>query len=156
MMSSQKNKAHKPLRLQAKDPHDLKILSALLQDALIHTAGMHYSPEEQQFTVMANRFCWESEPEAEGYTSMHQRTRSALHFSHVKRVRQTGIDRSHAHQFHNLLTVHADKEGEIHLLFSDNTKICLYVDQILCCLTDLNDHWWTHQQPKHEQLLAKS
>lgn len=140
---------HKPLRLKAEDPHDLKILSALLQDALIHTGGMHYSPDAHLFTILANRFCWEAEPEEVEGEKLHKRTHSGLHFSHVTQVRHSGIDQAHHHKHHNLLAVHADKEGEIHLIFSDGEQICLHVDQIMAHLTDLHEHWWTHQKPEH-------
>ena len=143
------NNEHKPLRLKAQDPHDIKILSALLQDALIHTGGMHYSPDAHLFTLLANRFCWEAEPEEVEDEKMHKRTHSGVHFSHVTRVRQSGIDHTHTHKHHNLLAVHADKENEIHLIFSDGEQICLHVDQILAHLTDLHEHWWTPQKPEH-------
>ena len=142
-------KKHKRLRLKAQDQHDLKILSALLQDALIHTGGMHYSPDAHLFTILANRFCWESEPEEVEGGKLHKRTHSGIHFSHVNRVRQTGIDRAHAHKHHNLLAIHGDKKDEIHLIFSDGEQVCLHVDQILAHLTDLHEHWWTHQKPEH-------
>lgn len=148
-MTKKVNKEHTPLKLQANDQHDLKILSALLQDSLIHVGGMHYNPDAHLFTLLANRFCWEGEPEMTNSTKLHKRTHSGVHFSHVTQVRQAGINQAHTHKMHNLLTVHGDKQGEIHLVFSDNVQICLHVDQILCHLNDLHEAWWTHQQPSH-------
>ena len=135
------DKKHKPLRLKAEDPHDLKVISALLQDALIHSGGMHFSPDAHLFTVLANRFCWEAEPEEVEGEKLHKRTHSGVHFSHVTKVRHTGIDRSKSHQLHNLLAVHGDKDGEIHLIFSNGEQICLHVDQIMAHLTDMHEHW---------------
>jgi hypothetical protein len=146
---SKPDNKHKPLRLKAEDPKDLKVISALLQDAIIHTGGMQYSPDAHLFTVLANRFVWEAEPEEVEGEKLHKRTHSGVHFSNVTRVRHSGIDRSQPDQLHNLLAVHGDKDGEIHLIFSDGEQVCLHVDQILAHLTDLHENWWTHQKPEH-------
>ena len=47
------------LRLAAKDEADLEVVSALLQDAIIVGADMHYDAQHDCFMIVANRFCWE-------------------------------------------------------------------------------------------------
>ena len=47
------------LRLVAKDETDLEVVSALLQDAIIAGADMHYDEQHDCFMFVANRFCWE-------------------------------------------------------------------------------------------------
>jgi hypothetical protein len=140
---------HKPLRLKAQDPHDFKVISALLQDALIPTTGIHYDPDAHLFTLLANRFCWEHEPDDNDGTPMHKRTHSGVHISHVSKVMQSGMNQKDLTKIHNLLTVHADKHGEVHLIFSEGMQIKLHVDDLLCHLTDLYEHWWTPQAPNH-------
>jgi hypothetical protein len=144
------NKAHKSLRLQAQTPQDITVLSALLQDALIHIGGMHYNPKEGLFTLLANRFCWETGAHEIDGLAVHKRTRSGLHFSHVTSVRHKGIARTQLRRIHNLLAIRCLRDNEIRLLFSHNAQISLSVNKILCHLTDLQDHWWTTQKPIHE------
>ena len=44
------------LRLVAKDEVDLEVVSALLQDAIIAGADMHYDAQHDCFMIVANRF----------------------------------------------------------------------------------------------------
>ena len=47
------------LKLHAQSSDDIKILSALLQDALIAGADMVFDKAENTFMLVANRYCWE-------------------------------------------------------------------------------------------------
>ena len=47
------------LRLVANDEADLQVVSALLQDAIIAGADLHYDAQHECFMIVANRFCWE-------------------------------------------------------------------------------------------------
>ena len=51
------------LKLRARDPEDLRVLSACLQDALVPLADIAYLKPEQRFVLVVNRFMWESAPE---------------------------------------------------------------------------------------------
>ena len=48
------------LKLRARDPEDLRVLSACLQDALVPLADIAYLKPEQRFVLVVNRFMWES------------------------------------------------------------------------------------------------
>ena len=47
------------LLLVAREEADLEVVSALLQDAIIAGADMHYDAQDNCFIIVANRFCWE-------------------------------------------------------------------------------------------------
>ena len=51
--------ARTSLRLQAREPDDLEIVSAMLQDAVIAVRDMAFLPAERRFVMVANRFRWE-------------------------------------------------------------------------------------------------
>jgi hypothetical protein len=139
-----------PLKIKALDYKDLRVISSLLQDAILYPSMMHYHRAEKVFVVVANRFCWEKDPiEHEGKT-LHHRVHSGVYFSNVGRVRLNGIHPvTNKNDPHALLTVHGDVEGEIHILFSGGKAICLHIDTLECHLKDLHEPWWTHQKPEH-------
>lgn len=140
---------HTPLKLRAEDHQDLTVMAAYLQDSLIPTTGFYYNKEGKYFSILANRFCWEVNPHVNDETPLYSRVHSGIHFAHVHHVRHKGIDLKDPTQTLNLLTLHGDQEGEIHLLFSDGCEICLHVEKIMCHFHDLHEAWWTHQKPKH-------
>ncbi len=77
------------LNLGAHDTDDLKIISALIQDAVFPTTEMRFFAAERRFAVLLNRFRWE-----EDGTPKPERVQSVLHFSDVTSVSSQGIDRS--------------------------------------------------------------
>jgi hypothetical protein len=137
------------LKLKAQTPQDVKALSAFLQDSLVPITGMYYDPDTHLFSILANRFCWEQEPEEHAGEKLHKRTHAGVHISHVARVQQTGLNQKDLKKIHNLLALHADKKGEVHLIFSEGAHIRLHVDDLLVHLTDLYEAWWTPQKPNH-------
>lgn len=142
-----------PLKLRAEDSNDLKILSACFQDALLPGSAMEYTPEEGRFTVIANRFMWEQDPITHEGQDLYKRVHAGLHFIHVKDVKHRAIDFKDPTRIHNLLALHGDKDGEIHLLFSNKGQICLHVEKISCHFKDLHEPWYTPLKPNHEPLF---
>lgn len=53
-----------PKKIRAQDADDLKVVSALLQDALVPVADATFLKPEKRFVMVANRFMWESGAEA--------------------------------------------------------------------------------------------
>ncbi len=142
-------KRHTPLKLRAEDHQDLKIMGAYLQDSLIPMTAFYYNKDSKYFSILANRFCWEVAPQMDTGTPLYSRVHSGLHFSHVHNVRHKGLNLNDPTKTLNLLTMHGDKKGEIHLMFSDHCEICLHVEKIMCHFHDLHEAWWTHQKPQH-------
>ena len=145
---------HDPLKLKASDPVDIKIMSALVQDALIPVSNFYYDLTEETFTVLANRFCWEESPEILNHQKIYGRILCGLYFQNVEKVQQIDFDRKKTDQDYNLLAIEADKEGEIQLVFSGTSRIKLTVRSLCCHLTDLEDMWYTTTKPDHERKSA--
>ncbi|MFN3353194.1 MAG: DUF2948 family protein, partial [Brevundimonas sp.] len=53
------SRALEPLRLLAHDGDDLQIISAALQDAIVHPADIAWDRRARTLTVELSRFCWE-------------------------------------------------------------------------------------------------
>lgn len=139
----------KPLKLIAKDLEDLQILAAHLQDAILPLMSMQYDPETKTFRALANRFCWEhGEMEADGKPVYH-RVHSGLEIHNVERVLHKGIDLQKNDQHYNLLTMHGENEGAIHLVFSGGSEIRLETNDIHLHLGDVQKPWPTPHKPKH-------
>lgn len=139
----------KKLKLIAKDLEDLQIMAAHLQDSLVPFLSMKYDPEAQTFTALTNRFCWEhDEIEHEGEPLYH-RVHSGLCIHNVKNVKKRGFKTTDTNRLFNLMTIHGDNAGAIHLIFSDGHEICAEISDIHLKLGDISHPWTTRTKPKH-------
>jgi len=139
-----------PLRMVAEDTDDLQVISACLQDALVPLSGMEYDQESKNFHLIANRFCWECAPELCEGSSYYTRVASGVAFHHVKEVQKKDLNRQNKHELVNLLTIHNDEDGCIHLIFSGGSEIKLKVDKLCCHLKDVDEPYSTSHKPCHE------
>lgn len=142
---------HEPLKLKASDPVDIKIMSALVQDALIPALNFYYDIAEETFSILANRFCWEESSEILNHQKIYGRILCGLYFQNVEKVQQIDFDRKKTDQDYNLLAIEATNDGEIQLIFSGTTRIKLKVRSLCCHLTDLEDMWYSTNKPDHER-----
>lgn len=85
--------AERPLRLIARDAADLKIMSALVQDAVLTGADFQYQRARRRFSVLLNRFRWEDQAQAKAAGRRVERVRSVLDFSDVTAVVHQGLER---------------------------------------------------------------
>lgn len=83
-----------PLNLGALDAEDLKVLSALVQDAVFPITEMRWLARERRFAVLLNRFRWEDAASAEARGRPVERVQSVLGVENVQRVASQGIDRT--------------------------------------------------------------
>ena len=171
------------LKLRARDPEDLRVLSACLQDALVPLADIAFLKPEQRFVLVVNRFMWESAPEeselsaaveakaeaavaggddgdarfedAEGAAPPYQRVNAGLTFDRVRAVRFRGFDARKRDEILNLLNIEADPRA-VTLSFSGGGAIRLEVSEILCHLEDVGQPWPTRWRPHHEDPAAAS
>ena len=167
------------LKLRARDPEDLRVLSACLQDALVPLADIAYLKPEQRFVLVVNRFMWETAPEeselsaaveaksetttegdarfedAEGAAPPYQRVNAGLTFDRVRAVRFRGFDARKRDEILNLLNIEAEPQAVI-LSFSGGGAIRLEVSEILCHLEDVGQPWLTRWRPHHEDEAAAS
>lgn len=159
----------KGLRLLARDPEDLAVLSAALQDALVPPTDLAYLADDQTFVGVFNRFMWEAppvilpadealrddQPSAETDRSSagpahHFRTHSALVFRHVARVQAKGLAECPRRPFLCLLAVRPGDDGRtIQLDFADDAAIRLTVTEIYVQLEDKGEPWATVNRPSH-------
>ncbi len=134
------------LNLGFADADDLKVVAAVMQDAVVKTADLVYLGRAKRFALVANRFCWESEGKA-------LRRRCGLHFDQVRSVRVKGIDRQAVAQVLDLLTVAVEEQENgvtIDLVFAGGAQIRLDAEVVEGGLKDLTEPWSTRHAPQHE------
>ncbi len=83
----------RPLRLAARDAEDLKVLSALVQDAVFPASEMLWRPVERRFAILLNRFRWEDKTAAERRGRDFERVQAVLDFEDVTGVASQGVVR---------------------------------------------------------------
>jgi hypothetical protein len=126
------------------------LISSLIQDSIFHISLHSFGKKEKNFSLMLNRFCWESVPLFEE-EKCYYRVHSGLYIHHVESVVVHGDMEND--QYLNLLAFHLS-EKEINLIFSNNKHICIGISEILIYLKDLPDKYPTLSLPEHDKLVA--
>lgn len=130
-----------PLRLAAETAEDLRVISALIQDAVTGRPEVAWLAKRRRFTLLVNRFRWEDAEAARRQGRGFERVRSLLSFESVLRVRSDGIDPDDRESVYALLSLEflpgEDAGGVISLLFSGDGEIALDVECIDARLTDV-------------------
>lgn len=145
-------KAYTPLRMIAEDKDDLQVIAACLQDALIPLSSMNYDKEKGHFHLVANRFCWECDPETVDDCTYYSRVAAGLLFQDVQNIQRKALDLQHNNELVNLLTIHNEEEGCIHLIFSGGSEIKLRVNKVCCHLRDVDEPYPTANKPCHSEV----
>jgi hypothetical protein len=128
-----------PLNLGAFDEEDLKILSALVQDAVFPAVEMQWRAKERRFALLLNRFRWEDQGQTRHGA---ERVQSVLSFATVTAVSSSGIDRSEKETVLSLMAIEwhpgaEAPEGDIHLVLAGDGVIRLRVEAIEATLKDV-------------------
>ncbi len=127
-----------PLRLLALDADDLKVISALVQDAVFPATEMAWDRRARRFAVLLNRFRWEVSERAERGC---ERVRSVLAVEDVMKVSSTGIDRHDPDLVLSLLAIGfepgADGTGRVLLRLAGDGDIALEVEALEVRLKDV-------------------
>jgi len=130
----------RPLKLQALDGDDLKILSALVQDAVFPVSEMAWDARRRRFALLLNRFRWEYTARATGRGD-YERVQSLLVFSDVLAVASTGIERDDKDVIVSLLAVEfqpgEDGAGHVALILAGDGEIRLTVECLDAVLSDV-------------------
>ncbi|WP_298801440.1 DUF2948 family protein [uncultured Lentibacter sp.] len=94
--------AERPLNLGALDEDDLKVIAALVQDAVFPLAEMTYDRKARRFVLLINRFRWEDKAQ-----SRHapERVQALLAFDTVLGVASHGLERDEQGRVLSLLTM---------------------------------------------------
>lgn len=126
------------------------MISAVVQDALVSVQDLAYDRDANRFTLVANRFRWEGQPNGPRGAPTYERTVCAITFEAVKGVSYRGFRRRDDERILALLAVRPGKApGTIVLEFSGDATLRLGVAAIRVFATDLGEAWPTAWQPDH-------
>jgi hypothetical protein len=149
------------LRLIALDAEDLSVLSAHLQDAVLRVGEMSYSPKENRFAAIANRFDWEqaaASKQKPGSPEQFERRRTGIRFERVNGAKLHRIDLRDKRTALALLAITFEPagnpegpEGYVTLTFSGGAAIRLNVECVEVELKDLGAAWATNRSPEHPE-----
>lgn len=140
------------LRLMAEDAADLDILGAAVQDALVRVGEMNFDKKARRFTIMLNRFRWETA----GETGPYERVRAALSFDSVLGVKSRRFRQDSEEALASLLSLGFIPEAEppggvVRLLLAGGGEIAIDVECLDAVLVDTGPAWSTPRRPDHEQ-----
>ena len=135
-------------KLIARDSEDLNVFSALMQDAALTPKDMGYDAAARRFALTANRYIAEKGgffKKPKGY-----RQRVGLHFNHVTKVQQKGIDdRVPALSLLAVRMEEADEAATITLEFAGGATIQIMAECVDAVLTDMGEPWEAIARPVH-------
>ncbi len=130
-----------PLRLFAQDAEDLKVISTLVQDAVLPVTEISFDPKRRRFALMLNRFRWEDRDEAARVGRPFERVRSVLVAEDVLKVQSMGFDRADKDLVLSLLTLDfvpgADGTGRLTLTLAGDGALALDVETLDLRLDDV-------------------
>jgi hypothetical protein len=130
-----------PLRLVAQDAEDLKVISTLVQDAVLPVTEIKFDPKRRRFALLLNRFRWEDRVEAEAVGRAYERVRSVLVVEDVRKVQSFGFDRADRDLVLSLLSMEftpgEDGTGRLSLTLAGDGAIALDVEALEVRLDDV-------------------
>ncbi|MES2540315.1 MAG: DUF2948 family protein [Pseudomonadota bacterium] len=130
-----------PLRLVAQDAEDLKVISTLVQDAVLPVTELKFDAKRHRFALMLNRFRWEDRSQAEQVGRPYERVRSVLVVENVLKVQSLGFDRADKDLVLSLLsldfTAGGEGAGRLTLTLAGDGAIALDVEALEVRLDDV-------------------
>jgi hypothetical protein len=130
-----------PLRLVAQDAEDMKIVAALVQDAVLPVTELKYDAKRHRFALMLNRFRWEDRAQAEQVGRAYERVRSVLVVEDVRKVQSFGFDRGDKDLVLSVLSMSfepgEDGTGRVTLTLAGDGAIALDVEALDVRLDDV-------------------
>ncbi|RJK97366.1 DUF2948 family protein [Paracoccus aestuarii] len=129
----------RPLALRAEDEVDLRILSSLVQDAVLTAGDISHDAKARRLALLLTRFRWEDATDAQAQGRDFERVRSVLVIGDVMRVVSDGVDRDEGTVL-SLLAIRwqpgEDGTGRLTLDFAGDGTILAEVE---CINLDLRD-----------------
>lgn len=130
-----------PLNLGAMDLEDLRVLSALAQDAVFPITEITWQSTQRRFAILLNRFRWEDLPAAERRGRAPERVQSVLLFENVLGVSSQGVDRADKDMILSLLAVGfepgEDGTGHVDITLAGDGAFRLSVEALDVTLRDV-------------------
>ncbi len=130
-----------PLRLQALDAGDLKVISTLIQDAVFPISEMSWQPSKRRFGLLLNRFRWEDKDRATAQGRAVERVQAMMLINDVQSVASNGIERRDNDVILSLLSATFapldDGAGFVELTLAGDGVIRLTVECLDVSLSDV-------------------
>lgn len=142
-----------PLNLGAMDPDDLRVISALVQDAVFPATEMAWRPRARRFALLMNRFRWEDRGRDRHGA---ERVRAVLAVDNVLRAASQGFDRHDTDLILSLLAVSFEPgeagTGHVDLILAGDGAIRLEVEALEVTLRDVTRPYLapSGKMPRHE------
>lgn len=131
----------RPLRLRAFDLEDLKVVSALLQDAVFPASEMHWDRRRRRFAILLNRFRWEDKIGAERRGGDFERVQAVFAVEDVSHVATQGVVQDEPEIVFSLLAISfeptSDGAGELTLTLAGDGAIRLSVEALEATISDV-------------------
>jgi len=131
-----------PLRLVAQDAEDLRVISTLVQDAVLPVTEMSHDPKRRRFALLLNRFRWEDRAVAEATGRAYERVRSVLVVEDVLSLKSQGFDRTDKYLVLSLLSLGfvpgPDGTGRLTLTLAGDGALALEVEALEVRLDDVS------------------
>ncbi|MGQ0609860.1 MAG: DUF2948 family protein [Paracoccaceae bacterium] len=131
-----------PLRLLAREPADLAVISALAQDAVLTAGQMVHAPRRRRVALGLNRFRWEDADRAQAQGRGFERVQSLLVIENVLSVQSAGIEREGGSQSLELLALSFAAEdapaGWLRLHLSGGADLRMKVEALDVRLRDVS------------------
>ena len=136
------------LKLAALDEDDLTVISACMQDAVVKTGEISYSPRAKRLVMTVNRFAWEK---AGDKLVVPERRRAVLHFDRVLSVKANGVDRTMPDEVLSILAIRPVEGNSqaLDILFAGDATLRLEIECIETQLADLGSAWAAKGRPRH-------
>ncbi|MBB5516582.1 hypothetical protein FHS89_002613 [Rubricella aquisinus] len=133
--------AERPVRLIAAEADDLKVISALVQDAVLTGGDITWSRKRRQFALLINRFRWEDRDAAARMNRPVERVRAMLVIDDALAVRAAGITPGEKDVVLSLLSIEhtggEDGSATLTLIFAGDGEIAIDVEAINLTLADV-------------------
>ncbi len=133
------------LLLLANEPAEVPLVSALLQDAVVHAGDIAWTPKARRLTLLVNRFRWE--------THDATRVRSALRVEGVIRLQRRdwpGGDAVLALLAVTIDGVGVGVGGALTLVFAGGATLRAEVEAIDLIVEDMGEPWPATRVPAHD------
>ena len=140
------------LKLIGKTVEDLKVISAHLQDSIVHLKDIAHLKRNRIFLIQLNRFMWEDVEK--GIFRKSRRVRTVLKFDHVIEVKSKKIFQNSDDKFLDFLALETnikqDESFEVRLIFAGDSTIRIKSEVLEVTLDDQGEPWETKNEPKHK------
>lgn len=146
----------RPMTLKAEDEADLRIFSALVQDAILPASEISFDPKARRLALLLNRFRWEDAEQARAEGRGFERVRALLIVNDVLDLHSDGIDRDGNTVLELLALSWApgeDGTGRLSLEFAGDGALAAEVECINLDLRDVTQPYFapSGKAPSHPE-----